>query len=226
MKLTLLLLIIPAALSAQAAEFFTRHFQKLADEKTENVRRYTFEDDRTIIEDYTNNVLEHKGTIYGLTVMGQVNEFAWYCTSLGVEINYRDYFKDVTGVFEFYEKGKIESQAVIRGKTIRYGQVWNAEGQQILTNGNGEDTHQSPGSSNRVYQQYKDSVMVANYTIRTDKLDTLYFIVDKRASPKGGLESFYKDLVSILKYPGMARLGGKEGRVYVQFIIDKQGNLT
>jgi periplasmic protein TonB len=46
------------------------------------------------------------------------------------------------------------------------------------------------------------------------------------ASPKEGVQEFLRNLVTILKYPGIARLAGKEGMIYVQFVVDKNGSLT
>jgi hypothetical protein len=110
--LTLLLLTVTTTLFAQEkAYYFTRGFQHIADEKTENIRRYKFGEDSTVIEDYKNNTLQEKGTIYGLTKLSEVNEFAWYCIFEGIALNYRDYFQDVKGVFDFYTAGKIANTA-------------------------------------------------------------------------------------------------------------------
>ena len=42
----------------------------------------------------------------------------------------------------------------------------------------------------------------------------------------GGLEAFGKFLSKNLNYPKEARNGGVEGRVYVQFVVEKDGKLT
>lgn len=44
--------------------------------------------------------------------------------------------------------------------------------------------------------------------------------------PKGGIKAFQKFLSKNIRYPNQARRMGIEGRVFVQFIVDKQGNIT
>lgn len=46
------------------------------------------------------------------------------------------------------------------------------------------------------------------------------------AIPKEGFEEFFQNLVNVLRYPGIARLAGKEGHIYVEFVVDKNGQLT
>jgi len=44
--------------------------------------------------------------------------------------------------------------------------------------------------------------------------------------PIGGYESFYNQLSKNLKYPKQAQRSHTEGKVFVQFVIDKNGNVT
>ena len=43
---------------------------------------------------------------------------------------------------------------------------------------------------------------------------------------KGGLSEFYKFVGSKLKYPAQARRIGIEGKVFVQFVVDKDGSMS
>lgn len=56
--------------------------------------------------------------------------------------------------------------------------------------------------------------------------DEVFMIVEQPAKPEGGYEEFYKYVQSMLKYPAEARRDGIEGRVYVQFVVDTNGDLT
>ena len=49
---------------------------------------------------------------------------------------------------------------------------------------------------------------------------------EETASPKGGFEAFYKFVSEKIKYPGQARRMSVEGRVFVEFVINKDGSLT
>ncbi|MFM8914185.1 MAG: TonB family protein [Flammeovirgaceae bacterium] len=56
--------------------------------------------------------------------------------------------------------------------------------------------------------------------------DKIFVVVEQVAAPQGGLENFYKSLAKNLKYPSAARHTGVEGRVFVQFIVNKDGSLS
>lgn len=56
--------------------------------------------------------------------------------------------------------------------------------------------------------------------------DVIFDIVETQPEPIGGMASFYKHVGQQMKYPNQARRMGIEGKVFVQFVIDKQGNLT
>lgn len=116
-------------------------------------------------------------------------------------------------------------QVIVRDKRIRYVQVWDKQGQPILEKGSGINTYQQT-ICNRSIEIFRDSVLQNSYVVRTCKNDTVYNRTDVMASPKGGLPAFAMQLAEHVKYPGLARLAGKEGRVYIEFIVDEKGDLT
>jgi len=56
--------------------------------------------------------------------------------------------------------------------------------------------------------------------------DEIFLIVEEEPSPSGGLQSFYSFVSKNLRYPGSAARQGIEGRVFVQFVVEKDGSLT
>lgn len=54
----------------------------------------------------------------------------------------------------------------------------------------------------------------------------VFLEIEVPAQPKGGYPSFYKYIAQNLKYPEEARKAGIEGRVFLQFIIRKDGSIT
>jgi protein TonB len=56
--------------------------------------------------------------------------------------------------------------------------------------------------------------------------DEVFTIVEDAATPPGGYQAFYEYVGKRLKYPAQARRMGIEGKVYVQFVVDKDGSLT
>jgi TonB family protein len=53
-----------------------------------------------------------------------------------------------------------------------------------------------------------------------------YNTIEVSAAPKDGMSSFYKEIGSKLKYPKEARRARIQGKVFIQFIIDKDGAVT
>ena len=62
--------------------------------------------------------------------------------------------------------------------------------------------------------------------IPEEKADEIFTIVEEQPSPHGGLQAFYKYVGENLQYPAQARRMGIEGRVFVQFVVEKDGSLT
>ena len=59
-----------------------------------------------------------------------------------------------------------------------------------------------------------------------EKEEEIFMIVEDQAMPQGGLKKFYKYIANNLKYPSQARRMGVEGRVFLQFVVEKNGSIT
>ena len=57
-------------------------------------------------------------------------------------------------------------------------------------------------------------------------VDEIFTIVEDQPTPNGGMSAFYQFVQKKLKYPAQARRMGIEGKVFVQFVVDKDGTLT
>lgn len=62
--------------------------------------------------------------------------------------------------------------------------------------------------------------------VEEEVADEIFTIVEDQPAPKGGMGAFYEYVNKNIKYPSQARRMGVEGRVFVQFVVDKNGNLT
>lgn len=77
-----------------------------------------------------------------------------------------------------------------------------------------------------------DQTRVESIVIQTpvapeeEDTEVVFTIVEETASPKGGLAGFYQYVKDNIKYPAAARRMGIQGRVYVEFVIAKDGALT
>lgn len=59
-----------------------------------------------------------------------------------------------------------------------------------------------------------------------ENVDEIFTIVEESASFPGGITAFYGYLKKELKYPRQAQRMGIEGRVFVQFVVERDGTLT
>lgn len=59
-----------------------------------------------------------------------------------------------------------------------------------------------------------------------EEVDQIFTIVEESAAPKGGMPAFYKYVADKMKYPAQARRMGIEGKVFVEFVINKDGSIT
>ena len=71
-----------------------------------------------------------------------------------------------------------------------------------------------------------------NATVSEDEMkylsdaDDVFTIVEEQPIPVGGFLEFYKYINNNIKYPEAAKAQGIEGKVFVQFVIDENGELT
>lgn len=77
-----------------------------------------------------------------------------------------------------------------------------------------------------VTDQTKIEEIVVQAEEPKEETDEVFTIVEESAAPKGGMAAFYKYVSDKIKYPPQARRMGIEGRVFVEFVIAKDGTLT
>lgn len=56
--------------------------------------------------------------------------------------------------------------------------------------------------------------------------DSIFFFVETQPSFKGGIAAFYKYIGKEIKYPSQARSMRIEGKVFLEFVINKEGAIT
>lgn len=57
-------------------------------------------------------------------------------------------------------------------------------------------------------------------------IEEVFTVVEKMPSFPGGEEKLYEYLGQNIKYPQMAKEAGVKGKVYVQFVVEKDGSIT
>ncbi len=59
-----------------------------------------------------------------------------------------------------------------------------------------------------------------------EESDEIFTIVEQQPTPKGGMGAFYKYVGKKMKYPSQAKRMGIEGKVFVKFMVDKDGSIS
>jgi len=59
-----------------------------------------------------------------------------------------------------------------------------------------------------------------------EKADEIFTIVEQQPEPVGGFRAFYEYVGKNLKYPRSAQRSNIEGRVYIEFVVEKNGSIT
>jgi protein TonB len=62
--------------------------------------------------------------------------------------------------------------------------------------------------------------------IEEEQVDEIFIIVEEQPLPVGGYEEYYSFIYSEIKYPVFALRSRVEGRVFIQFVVEKDGSLT
>jgi len=62
--------------------------------------------------------------------------------------------------------------------------------------------------------------------VEEEETDEIFTIVEQQPTFKGGMAAFYSYVQKKMKYPTQARRMGIEGRVYVQFVVGKDGSIS
>lgn len=62
--------------------------------------------------------------------------------------------------------------------------------------------------------------------VELEETEHIFTIVEVSAMPKDGLAAFYKFVSEQIKYPAQARRMRVEGKVYVEFIVGKDGKIS
>ena len=59
-----------------------------------------------------------------------------------------------------------------------------------------------------------------------EDVDKVFTIVEQQAEFKGGMKKFYEYVGKKMRYPSQARRMGIEGKVFVQFVVERDGSIT
>jgi TonB family protein len=104
-----------------------------------------------------------------------------------------------------------------------YHQGWSQDGRELINNGDGIVQVPLIGYYS-TYVEVKNHELIGSFIIENS--DTVYLQAEVAAEYIGGFQKYYKKLGANIQYPKSARRAGIEGKVFVEFIIAKQGKGT
>lgn len=221
--------LLPLCSFAQEVRYFDKFFIMTDKNKTDHERRYVIDPaTRTVhFEDYALFIKQASGTISGLTSPEAANDFIKYARNEASPFHFKPEFEYVGGEFTKYKKdGTPDAHFFVKRKKVLYGQVWDDAWNPRLVEGTGLYDREGDAGRSRYVEAFVDSLLDSRYKIRLSEGDTIFSKVDKPAEPKEGMQKFYSLLVKRMRYPVFAHLAGKEGVVLLNFVVDKNGELT
>ena len=154
---------------------------------------------------------------------------------------------------EWYSNEKQKSIERYSDESRWIEQYWDSLGNHIIKDGNGYcdcSLSEFYGGAKRqlgkVINGQPDSVWTGlnvdgsiYYTERYNKgkflggisYDSLgnryeYTVLSEAAEPVKGMQGFYQHVGKVLKYPAGARRRGVEGKVFIEFVVEKDGSIT
>jgi periplasmic protein TonB len=71
-----------------------------------------------------------------------------------------------------------------------------------------------------------DTEVTEDTKVEEIKIQQIFLVVEETAAPIGGMPAFYEFISKKLKYPAQARRMGIEGKVFVEFVIERDGSIT
>ena len=77
-----------------------------------------------------------------------------------------------------------------------------------------------------VTQDTKVEEIVVKAEEPKEETDEIFTIVEESAAPRGGMGAFYKYVQDKMKYPPQARRMGIDGKVFVEFVVNKDGSIS
>lgn len=75
-------------------------------------------------------------------------------------------------------------------------------------------------------ERYKQGKLIDGVSYDSLGKQYAYKEIEENAKPVNGMEFFYMNIGRNIKYPSQARRKGIEGKVFVQFLVEKDGTLT
>lgn len=175
------------------------------------IRHFYASNDKLVMEGTFSKLgltMEHEGPYRSFYQNGQLENQGSY--SKGKKVNLWK---------EYYPNGQQSDERFHQPDKIVYHQHWDTAGNPMLTKGTGKFTKGSQ------HAEVIDSILFSLFSIDSLSGDSIYVVVEENATYTGGMDAFYDAIQRDLRYPKLAKEFSVQGKVYVEFVIDKSGKL-
>lgn len=71
-----------------------------------------------------------------------------------------------------------------------------------------------------------EAITVVDVEEPKENVDEVFLVVEESAAPQGGMQAFYEFVGKKLKYPAQARRMNIEGKVFVEFVVNRDGSIV
>ncbi len=200
---------------------------------TSNQAKYyrTFEQEQGFlyVQDHylSNDQIQNRGKVFSIDPLKYQGMVVWFHENGNLSRKAIYQSGNITGdEIIYFQSGNPMEHFKHKGGKRQIIQMWDENGQELLENGNGIVTRQGSGNTLIEHMVIENNDYKEYYTIRNIERDTIYSHVEVPAEFKGGMGKFYQRFAQEMRYPNKARKAGIEGRVYVQFLITKEGEVT
>lgn len=210
----------------QDTVYYDSYFREVSAETTDQYRVHYQDSSFKVAEDYQENKLVLSAKIEGDWDQDAINAFLWYVKNSLSEMDKKPYFRQFKADISFYQPPGSVLQTHYNGDKMRYYQLLDSLGEPVLWQGNGRYAYNSAELGGTHHMVFSDSTLVDEYVVRAAEKDTIYNQVDQMASPKGGFAYFYHQLIKTLRYPLGKHIAGKEGQVFIRFVVAEDGRMT
>jgi TonB family protein len=208
-------------------ELPVRYFDSNQKETTEDLaffyRRTVYHNLAFEVRDFyaSNNLPKMEGTFSQLSPKPkEEGQFNFYHENGRMQMTGEFSAGEKTGIWrEYYEDGTPKDETLYFEGEIFYLQHWDEQGKACLTNGTGMYTEKT--SIGITFTEVYDSLLRAYANIVNN--DTVFVVCEKMAEYRGGTEAFSQGIRNIVRYPKQAIEDRVEGKVFVEFVIDKNG---
>jgi TonB family protein len=177
-----------------------------------HIRQFNASNDKLVVEGTFSKLgltMEPEGPYRSFYQNGQLQSQGTYSKGKKIDL-WREYYADGQQADEQFHR---------HDDKIVYHQHWDTAGKPMLTNGTGKFTKGAQ------HAEVIDSILFSLFTIDSLSGDSVYIVVEENATYTGGMDAFYDAIQRDLRYPKLAKEFLVQGKVYVEFVVDKSGKL-